>query len=139
MITIEETLKFIDDAACEVAGPKPVVISESSLEVGQFLPQGDVALLKMSEVPEGAVQVNNPSPKVVAGTTQGSQHVWDSMEGIEAFEPPASMKSPTVGLIYKLNEERTLTHPDHGHHTYHEGFIGCLTHQRTISGNAIAD
>lgn len=127
-------LKFVDDAARErIDSAAPVRIDETTLDVGQFVPQGDVALVKLAGVPAGAKRVKKPSVQIVPGTTQGSRHVWDSLDGITVYDPPENDRSPLVGQIYVLAKERTLTHPEHGHHVYHAGFIGLARYQRQFA------
>lgn len=100
------------------------------LEVGQFIPQGDLALKKLKEVPQNARLVKNPSSQVAGGTTQGSRHIWDSMDGINVYDIE---KNELTGFVYELTKERTLTHPEHAHHTYHAGYIGQIIYQRSAS------
>lgn len=134
MSTAMIDLTFVDNAARErIDSAETVRIDATTLDVGQFVPQGDVALFKLLEVPNGAARIKKPSAQIVEGATQGSRHVWDSLDGVAVFEPPAEMRSPLVGRIYVLSKERTLTHPEHGHHVYPAGFIGIVRYQRQFA------
>ncbi|MGD9634496.1 MAG: hypothetical protein AB7I57_22850 [Pirellulales bacterium] len=127
-------LAFVDAKAVEsIDNAATVKITIDMLDVGQFIPQGDVALKRLRTLPKGAVRIKRPSAQIVEGTTTGSRHVWDSLAGIEVYDPPERMKSPLVGRIYVLSKERTLTHPEHGHHVYPKGFIGVAIYQRQFA------
>jgi hypothetical protein len=126
-------LAFVNEEAERIDSAKTIRIEPMMLDVGQFVPQGDVALFKLAELPGGAKRIKNPSRQIVEGTTQGSRHTWDSLDGVAVYEPPTSWRSPLIGKIYVLAEERTLTHPEHGHHVYHEGFIGVARFQRQFA------
>lgn len=128
-----ENLAYIDEAAAECAEAtrtkKPTYhIEETHLDVGQFVAQGDVALVKLDKIPEGATRIEHPSAQIAPGTTQGSRHIWDSMDGVEVYELKG--QDALHGNVYVLRKERTLTHPEHGEHTYHAGFIGQCIYQR---------
>lgn len=110
-------LNFVDAPATEsIDSAKPVVIEPHQLAVGQFYPQGDVAMKRLAAVPDGAVKVENPPLQVVEGSTQGSRHKWDSLEGVKVFEVPGA--TALEGFVYELSTTRTLTHPEHANHTY---------------------
>lgn len=138
-MSITKTLDFVNQGAEKIDSADPVTIKEHNIDVGQFYAQGDVALVRLAGIPEGSVRVSNPTAKIVPGTSQGAQHVWDSMEGVEAYQPPTEMQGPTKGLIYSLSKERTLTHPEHANHTYFEGFIGFTCFQQGLSGLRVQD
>ncbi len=133
MATATLDLQFVNSEAERIDSAKTIRIDDTTLDVGQFVPQGDVALVKLARVPRGAVRVKYPSPQIVDGTTQGSRHVWDSLDGVEVYDPPQAEQSPLVGRIYVLKQERTLTHPEHGHHVYPAGFIGVARYQRQFA------
>ena len=127
-----EALEFIDSAAKEaIDNAATVRIEETTLDVGQFYTQGDLALRKLSEVPADAVLVENPICQVAEGTTKGARHIWDSLDGVTVYRRPNA--DALTGSIYVLAQERTLTHPDHGDHVYHAGFIGEAIFQRQMA------
>ena len=57
--------------------------------------------------------VKNPSLQLAPGTTQGSRHCLDSLNGVKVYQ----LKTPTPldGPVLDLAEERSIPHPDHGH------------------------
>lgn len=110
-------LKWIDAPAAEkIDNSQPVRIEPTMLDVGQFFPQGDVALRKLASVPADATRVAKPSAQIVEGTTQGSRHIWDSLDGAEVFQP--ANQTALEGFVYRLSKTRTLTHPEHANHVY---------------------
>lgn len=116
MTTKELNLSYVDAPALESAdNGAPITIHGYQLSVGQFLPQGDVALQLLDKVPARAVKAKNPSRQIVEGTTQGSRHIWDSLDGIEVYQYD---NTAIFGHIYALSQTRTLTHPEHADQTY---------------------
>lgn len=129
---IKEALRFVDELASErIDSAATILIEESTLDVGQFIPQGDVALEKLAKVPGDARRVANPDAQIAEGNTKGARHIWDSMDGIKVYQE--SNADPLVGCIYSLTKEQTLTHPEHGDHVYHAGFIGRARFQRAFA------
>ena len=109
--------KFVDAPAAEsIDNGKAVTIQPTMMDVGQMFPQGDVALQRMSFVPEKAKLVEKFDLQVAEGSTLGSRHIWDSPEGITAYRLDDG--NPLMGLIYVLSKTRTLTHPEHADQTY---------------------
>jgi len=120
MKTSTVDLSFVDAPAAEsIDNAKPIVIRDGMLNVGQFFPQGDVGMELLAKVPDDAIPVENFSLQVTEGNTQGSRHCWDSRDGIEAFRLGGS--NPLRGLVYRLSQTRTLTHPEHADQTYEVG------------------
>lgn len=110
-------LKFVDTPALEsIRNSDPVTIQPEMIGIGQFYPQGDVALERLESVPDGCYKVTDFPLQIAPGTTQGSRHCWDSSDGIEAFALKES--HPLRGLIYRLSKTRTLEHPEHANQTY---------------------
>ncbi len=90
--------------------------------------QGDIYIVLLAKVPEGAKKIPVPS-QLAVGTTQGSRHCLDSSVGIIAY----ARAKPTEfdGPILKLEVERTVTHPEHGDWILPPGIYG-IRYQRTM-------
>lgn len=91
--------------------------------------QGDVYCTALACVPRNTVRVSSPVLQLAPGTTRGSRHCLDSLAGIEvyAYKEPSEFDGP----ILKFNEERTITHPQHGNWIFPAGSIVAVSYQRT--------
>jgi hypothetical protein len=89
--------------------------------------QGDIYIEKLDAVPKGAVRESKPKSQLAPGTTQGSRHILDSLQGVTMYR----LASPTVldGPILDLATERVITHPEHGDVALPPGVYG-ITYQR---------
>lgn len=89
------------------------------MSVGDMWAQGDIGLVMLDKVPEGAVPVKNPASQLAPGTTQGSRHCLESLAGIRVF----AHADPTVldGPILDAPNGLTVTHPEHAWVTLRPG------------------
>jgi hypothetical protein len=99
-----------------------------SASVGDTVRQGDLYFMLIDSVPLGCVRIKKPSSQLAPGTTQGSRHCLSSIDGVECY----SLKEPTVydGPVLVVNQEVTVTHPEHGDWLLPCG-IYAVTYQRT--------
>lgn len=79
--------------------------------IGDFCRQGDVLIVLIGWLPDGAREIPCPS-QLAPGDTPGSRHILDSTRGITAYSRP----NPTEfdGPILRVTEEREVQHPEHG-------------------------
>jgi len=135
-MTVEQSIQMLDNFAREqFDATKKVTLELHQFCDGQFYPQGDLALQFLASLPKGLKPVADPSSQLAIGTTQGSRHIWSSMAGIKVYCDPADPADtdPTRGDYYVLDRATTLTHPEHGDHTYPAGFIGRCIYQRQFA------
>lgn len=101
--------------------------------VGDVLPQGDVYFTKLDAVPSGCKLMEKPEAQLAPGTTQGSRHILDSLEGVAMYVKGAA--TPLEGPILDVTQERTVTHPEHRHLILAPGVYG-VTYQRSYARDA---
>jgi hypothetical protein len=97
--------------------------------VGDNVRQGDIYIWKLDAVPRGYAPIKHPPTQLAPGNTQGSRHCLDSLEGVTVFGT-AESENEYDGPILRLDCERTITHPEHGHWTLPPGIYG-ISFQRT--------
>lgn len=76
--------------------------------------QGDVRIIRLpDEFDESLVRQLKDVPRQLApGTTVGSRHVLDSVDGVTAFELTSA--NALDGPVLCLTKPRSITHPEHG-------------------------
>ncbi len=92
--------------------------------------QGDLAITIANEVPSNYKKVQNVTKQLVPGTTMGSQHCLDSLDGVTMYLPQTWNEESLDGPYLVLSKERTITHPVHGDVTIPAGFEVQITYQR---------
>lgn len=100
------------------------------MSVGDAWPQGDIAVVLIGEVPSGAKVVERPALQLAPGTTQGSRHCLESLDGITAY----THANPTAldGPILDAPKGLTVTHPEHGWITLRPG-VYAVIYQRAFA------
>lgn len=126
MITATQALEQIKQHAIEYADDRTRYITPV---IGQYIPQGDINLLVISEVPSIAVSAP-PNCQLAPGTSRGSRHciAGSDMGKVEFFALPNP--NPLEGPILKFNGEVRIQHPEHGDHIYPAGTILAVGYQR---------
>jgi hypothetical protein len=126
VLTAEESLLKVQTTSEQIRNDEtqrfPIAAS-----VGDTARQGDLYIELLAAVPKGANVIVNPSPQLAPGTTQGSRHILDSLEGVSMYT--LDMPSVLDGPILALAIERTVTHPEHGDVVLPAGVYG-VTYQK---------
>lgn len=97
------------------------------MDVGDHVRQGDLYIYRIAGVPKGAERVESPDRQLAPGTTQGSRHCLDSLDGVTVHR--LAEPNPLQGPILDLAEPRTVEHPEHGHVELQPGCYA-VTYQR---------
>lgn len=131
-----ETAKIVSDVietGRKVAKRETQAFPEAA-SVGEGVRQGDCYFMLLDAVPKGAKKIPTPT-QLAPGTTQGSRHTFDSVDGVTAY----SLKDATEfdGPILCLACEREILHPEHGHWVLPAG-IYSISYQRTEDAMAHA-
>jgi hypothetical protein len=129
MLTATKSLQAVKESAEKIRNNQPQRFPEAA-SPGDTWRQGDVYLELLSSVPSGAVIAKKPNPQLAPGTTQGSRHVLDSLRGVTVFLLPNA--DALTGPVLEVLEERTVTHPEHGHVVLPPGVYG-VTYQRAFA------
>ena len=128
-MTAENSLSQVQSTAEAIRNDEPQRFSEAA-SVGDVARQGDIYLEKLAGVPDGCTLEEKPLSQLAPGTTQGSRHIIDSLEGVTVYR----LSNPTEldGPILDLATERTITHPEHGNLIMPPGVYG-VTYQRAFA------
>lgn len=87
---------------------------------GDTIPQGDLYLMIVDQVPVGYELVKRPKAadkQLFPGNTIGSRHCLDSLEGVLIYRPQNWNEESLLGPCLVLSQERTVLHPTHGNVT----------------------
>ena len=95
---------------------------------GDSIRQGDCYFMLLDCVPKGAKKLKQVPRQLAPGTTQGSRHTLDSVDGVTAYEISGSTEFD--GPILRLACERTIEHPEHGNWVLPAG-VYAVGYQRT--------
>lgn len=127
MKTAIETLTQIHDHGKNVADDSLQVIP-NDLPVGQYIPQGDINIIRLGNVPENAIP-SEPSAQLAPGTTRGSRHCIkaDDLSKCRFFKLPNP--NALQGPIIVFYEPVTIEHPEHGDQVWPECVVA-VTYQR---------
>lgn len=129
MLTATKSLKAVQESAEAIKNNQPQRFPEAATP-GDTWRQGDVYIELLSGVPGGAIVAKKPDPQLAPGTTQGSRHVLDSLQGVTVFLLPNA--DVLTGPVLECREERTITHPEHGDVILPPGVYG-ITYQRAFA------
>lgn len=110
----------IKNHAEKIASNKPQRFPEAASD-GEFFRQGDIYVWNREKMfpqgsgvtPEGFERLKEFDTQLALGFTQGARHVLDSDAGVIAFRRKEA--NALQGILFVTTEERTITHPEHGH------------------------
>lgn len=112
-MTTLDVIKQVEEAAKAKA-------SNSTVRYGTLAPgdchrQGDLYILCLKKVPDGAERDGNAMAQLAPGATQGSRHcvVAGHLKSVTFY----TRKNPTAldGPILDAKQRFTIEHPEHGH------------------------
>ncbi len=126
MTTAMKVFQQIKDRAEEIRTDKPQRFPDAA-SVGDFWRQGDVYVTKISKCHGKQCKGER---QVAPGTTQGSRHVLDSLDGVQMYRVDGA--DALTGPQIRLTQERTLTHPEHGNLVLPPGCYS-ITYQRAYA------
>lgn len=115
-VSMSDFLNQMQQQVESIRNDQPIEFSVAA-SAGDYIRQGDVYVTLCDEVPVGFTKREmkdlgrNPA-QVAIGSTQGSRHIWDSLDGVEIYKKDNA--NELQGCVYVLKETRTLTHPEHG-------------------------
>ena len=129
MQTATKVLERIQNDHENIKNDEPQRFPEAAT-VGDSVRQGDVYITLLESVPRGAKAIQKPLLQLAPGTTQGSRHCLDSLDGVTLYE----IAEATVldGPVLEATEEKTVTHPEHGDWILPPGCYS-ITYQRAYA------
>lgn len=101
-----------------------------AMDIGDVWPQGDIGLLRLASVPNGATKAKAPSNQLAPGSTQGSRHCIAALSGVTIYQIP----NATVldGPIIDAPKGCRIDHPEHGDVILPAGVYG-VVYQRAFA------
>ncbi len=111
MSATAQELQMIQETAEAIRNDQPQRFPEAATP-GDCWRQGDVYITLLGDVPTGATAEDTPSLQLVPGSTQGSRHCLDALDGVLVYR--VADAGPLDGPVLHCTQERTITHPEHG-------------------------
>lgn len=103
--------------ACDVTFVVP-----DDFPVGQYLPQGDINILRLARVPDGAVPIEKTA-QLAPGTSRGSRHCIKA-EDLEHCDFYGFLDAnPLEGPIIVFRQAVTIEHPEHRDYLWPAGVV----------------
>src|ERR1700722_16314667 len=120
-LTAADSLRRVQESAERIDRGKPQRFPEAA-SAGDTFRQGDLYFTLLEQVPTDAIREKAPDLQLAPGTTQGSRHCLDSLQGVRVFR--LAEPTPLDGPILELAEQRTVEHPEHRHVILPPGVYG---------------
>lgn len=127
-MTAAKSFSIVKRHAESIKNDEPQRVADWS--VNDAWPQGDVLLVCLDKIPSGVVEMAKPEIQLAPGTTQGSRHCLDSLQGIRMFR--VANPTPLDGPVIVSDREFTVEHPEHGNITLPAGIVG-VVYQRAFA------
>ena len=129
MLTATEEFARIRDDAEKIKSNKTQRFPEAAND-GDYWRQGDVYITYRDKLPPLAKADAKPNAQLAPGSTQGSRHILDSLDGVTMYQIDDA--SALQGPVLKVDTERTVTHPEHGNVVLPPGCYE-ITYQRAYA------
>ena|SRR6185295_20223798 len=130
-LTAEKALANVQTSAEKIRNDEPQRFPEAA-SPGDTWRQGDLYIEALEGLPNGAVELVGPErvKQLAPGTTQGSRHILDSLDGVTMYRLPDA--TVLNGPLLVTTKERTIEHPEHGNVVLPPGAYG-ITYQRQFA------
>jgi hypothetical protein len=90
--------------------------------IGQYLPQGDINILRLPAIPAGAVPIEKTA-QLAPGTSRGSRHCIKA-EDLEHCDFYGFLNAgPLEGPIIVFHQAVTIEHPEHRDYVWPAGVV----------------
>lgn len=99
--------------------------------VGQYLPQGDLNILRLAAVPKGMVQVEKQA-QLAPGTSRGSRHCIKAEDLAHCTFYGFLDANPLEGPVIVMDAPTTIEHPEHRDYVWPAGVIA-IGYQRRFA------
>jgi hypothetical protein len=99
--------------------------------VGQYLPQGDLNILRLAVVPEGMVQAEKQA-QLAPGTSRGSRHCIKAEDLVQCTFYAFLDANPLEGPVIALDAPITIEHPEHRDYVWPAGVVA-IGYQRRLA------
>jgi hypothetical protein len=124
-LTPIQVLEKIHQRGLEAADDSLVIVDP---KVGQYIPQGDLNIWRLAELPPTAIPAA-PEHQLAPGTTRGSRHCIkaEDMANVEFYRLDGA--TALHGPVLKFHIPVTIKHPEHGDQLWPAGVVA-ITYQR---------
>lgn len=86
--------------------------SLANMEPGDEWRQGDLRIIRLPDDFDGPIEKRRANRQLVDGSTQGSRHCLDSLDGVTMYS--LVDKNVLDGPIIHTTTKRAIEHPEHG-------------------------
>lgn len=127
MPTAIETIIQIHRHGTQVANDSLRIIPDN-FPAGQHIPQGDINIFRLPQVPKSAASVESVA-QLAPGTSRGSRHCIkaEDLGKCEFLKLPNP--NPLQGPVIVFHDSVTITHPEHGDQLW-PACVVAITYQR---------
>lgn len=122
--TIQEIATHGIENACD-----DTYIVPHDFPVGQYLPQGDINILRLAKVPENMVKTV-PNAQLAPGTSRGSRHCIKAEDLQYCTFYSFLDANPLEGPVIEFDRDITIEHPEHRNFIWPAGSIVAIGYQR---------
>lgn len=99
--------------------------------IGQYLPQGDINILRLSSVPKEMVQIE-PQAQLAPGTSRGSRHCIREEDLKHCTFYAFLDANPLEGPVIVFDDPVTIEHPEHRNYVWPAGIVA-IGYQRRLA------
>lgn len=138
---LKELEKLNASAAESIDNSQPVTVPEA-MSVGDMLPQGDIGLHMIAELPSAASRIGEPWKgdfQLAPGNSKGSRHmIPQRFEGVVKIYR-VSDGDPLSDLAIEADGKFDLTHPEHADHIGYPPGVYRVRHQQNAQRERVLD
>ena len=141
MSIVNEVEKLRTSSAESINNSEPVQIPEA-MGVGDMLPQGDIGLLMLKELPAGAQETDvwqGGNFQLAPGTNQGSRHCIPAKykDAVKVYSIQDG--NQLSDLCLEAKEAFDVVHPEHADHLGYPAGIYRVLHQQNAQNERVRD
>lgn len=105
-------------------------IVPDNFPIGQYVPQGDINILRLATLPEGVIPLSK-NAQLAPGTSRGSRHCIRAEDLVHCEFYNFVDANPLEGPIIVLKERILIEHPEHADYSFPAGIIA-IGYQRRL-------
>jgi hypothetical protein len=130
MKTAVEVIEQIHAHGQQNACDETFVVPED-FPVGQYLPQGDINIMRLAAVPEGMVETEKKA-QLAPGKSRGSRHCIKAEDLQHCTFYTFSDANPLEGPVIVMDRPTTIEHPEHRDYVWPAGVVA-IGYQRRFA------
>jgi hypothetical protein len=130
MKTAVEVIEQIHAHGQQNACDETFVVPED-FPVGQYLPQGDINIMRLAAVPEGMVETEKKA-QLAPGKSRGSRHCIKAEDLQHCTFYTFLDANPLEGPVIVMDRPTTIEHPEHRDYVWPAGVVA-IGYQRRFA------